>query len=209
MSRVRLACVAALSAMPFAAWAADAPEISPLDLAITNATHDWAGAYVGVNAGYTWGDFDTVPAGSFSGDGALGGFQIGYNKKLGSFVIGLEGDVQASDMDGASGTTATTLNWFCTARGRVGYAFDSTLLYGTVGAAVAGVETNVLGARDEKTLVGLTAGAGVEQALSDRFSVKAEYLYVDLDSKTFDSGGTSTSAEWDGHVMRFGANLKF
>src|SRR5690606_15996324 len=122
-----------------------APVISPLDLAIANAAHDWTGAYAGINGGHAWGDFETLPAGTFSGDGALGGFQIGYNKQLGSIVIGVEGDLQASGIDGASGTTATSLDWFSTARGRVGYAFDSTLVYGAAGVAAAGVEATVAG----------------------------------------------------------------
>jgi outer membrane immunogenic protein len=198
----------ALSAAPFAAQAADAPVVNPLDVAIANSAHDWAGAYVGINGGYAWGDFDTS-AGDFSGEDALGGFQIGYNKQLGSVVIGVEGDVQASAIDGASGGTSTSLDWFSTARGRVGYAFDSTLLYGTAGLAVGGVEASTAGGSDDKTLVGIAAGAGIEQAMTDNLSLKAEYLYVDTENKTFDTGGTNTNAEWDGHVMRFGANLKF
>jgi outer membrane immunogenic protein len=65
------------------------------------------------------------------------------------------------------------------------------------------------GGSDDKTLVGIAAGAGIEQAMTDNLSLKAEYLYVDTENKTFDTGGTNTNAEWDGHVMRFGANLKF
>ena len=209
MRRVQVAYIAAFSAMPFAAWGADAPVVTPIDVAIANAAHDWAGVYAGINGGYAWGDFDTVPAGTFSGDGALGGFQIGYNKQLGSLVIGVEGDFQAANIDGANGAASTSLNWFSTARGRVGYAFDSTLVYGTAGAAVAGVEASAAGASDDTTLFGIAAGAGIEQAVTKNLSLKAEYLYVDLESKDFSTGVANTSAEWDGHVMRFGANLKF
>lgn len=214
---------AALWALPFAAHAADAPVISPIDAAIANAAHDWAGAYVGVNAGYAWGEFDTSGAATvddptYSGNGALGGFQIGYNKQLGAVVIGVEGDLQATNIEesttGGGATTTTTLDWFSTARGRIGYAFDQTdtLVYGTGGLALGGVETSVSGAggdSDEKVLTGFAAGAGVEQAFTDNLSVKAEYLYVDLQDKQFDTGASETSAQWDGHVMRFGANLKF
>lgn len=220
---VRVAAVLALSAAPFAAQAADAgsPLLSPLDAAIVNAAHDWAGAYAGFNVGHAWGEFDTsVPAPvsgdpSFSGDGVLGGFQIGYNKQLGSLVIGVEGDLQASGNEGSTSypgggsSTTATLDWFSTARGRIGYAFDKTMVYGTAGLAAAGMDVDVGGASDDNTLIGVAAGAGVEQALTDTLSLKAEYLYVDTKKKTFDAGGQSTQAEWDGHVMRFGANLKF
>jgi outer membrane immunogenic protein len=65
------------------------------------------------------------------------------------------------------------------------------------------------GGSDDKVLTGFTAGAGVEQAFTENLSVKAEYLYVDLQDKKFETGASDTNAQWDGHVMRFGANLKF
>jgi outer membrane immunogenic protein len=210
-----------LSAAPCAVQAADQPIVSPLDAAIANSAHDWAGAYVGVNAGYAFGEFDTEGAAAlddptYSGKGALGGFQIGYNKQLGSLVIGVEGDLQAAGIEesttGGGATTTTSLDWFSTARGRVGYAFDQTLLYGTGGLALGGVETSVSGAgggSDDKVLMGFAAGAGVEQSVTDNISLKAEYLYVDLQDKQFETGTNDTNAQWDGHVMRFGANLKF
>jgi outer membrane immunogenic protein len=214
---------AVLGGVPLAAQAADAPVISPIDAAIANAAHDWAGAYVGVNAGAAWGDFDTsglatIDDPTYSGNGALGGFQIGYNKQLGTFVIGVEGDLQATNIEdsttGGGATTTTTLDWFSTARGRIGYAFDQTdtLVYGTGGLAIGGVDTSVSGAgggSDDKVVTGFAAGAGVEQSFTDNLSVKAEYLYVDLQDKKFKTGAGDTSAQWDGHVMRFGANLKF
>ncbi|BCJ90131.1 membrane protein [Terrihabitans soli] len=214
---------AALGALPSSVLAADAPVISPIDAAIVNAAHDWAGGYVGVNAGYGWGEFDadgpaTLDDPTYSGDGALGGFQIGYNKQLGTVVIGVEGDLQATNIEesttGGGATTTTSLDWFSTARGRVGYAFDQTgtLVYGTAGLAIGGVETSVSGAgggSDDQVLTGFAAGAGVEQSIADNLSLKAEYLYVDLQEKAFDAGTSETNAQWDGHVMRFGANLKF
>jgi outer membrane immunogenic protein len=210
---------AAMGAMPFAAHAADRPVISPIDAAIANAAHDWAGAYVGVNAGYAAGEFDTSGAATvddptYSANGALGGFQIGYNKQLGTVVIGVEADLQAAGIEestsGGGATTTTSLDWFSTARGRIGYAFDQTLLYGTGGFALGGVDTSVSGGgSDDKVLTGFTAGAGVEQAFTENLSVKAEYLYVDLQDKQFETGASDTNAQWDGHVMRFGANLKF
>lgn len=220
MRFVRVAAIVASGAAPFGAQAADmSVPVTPLDTAIANSAHDWAGAYVGVNAGYAWGDFSTAGLltannPSFDGNGPLGGFQIGYNKQLGSVVIGVEADIQGAAADGSSSgggtTSATSLDWFSTARGRVGYAFDNTLVYGTAGFAVTGVEVSTSGAgTDDKILTGFTAGAGLEQALTDNISLKAEYLYVDTQKKTFDTGAGNTQAEWDGHVLRFGANLKF
>jgi outer membrane immunogenic protein len=216
-TRLTLLCLAAMAA-PVAAQAADMPQIAPLDIAIANAGHDWTGAYAGVNAGGAIGDFGTfTPAGGdrFSGSGGLGGFQIGYNRQLGSVVIGVEGDVQATSIEGdttlpAGASAETRLDWFATARGRIGYAFDRTLVYGTAGAGLGSIETEVPGVgRDDQTAWGLAAGAGVERALTENLTLKAEYLYLDLEGKESDTGIADQNSEWDGHVMRFGANLKF
>ncbi len=221
MRLVRVAAIVAFSAAPLMAQAADVPAVGPLDIAIANASHDWAGAYAGLNVGYGWGEFSTEGAATvddpnFRGDGPLGGFQIGYNKQLGSVVIGVEGDLQATGIEesttGGGETTTTSLDWFSTARGRIGYAFDSTLVYGTAGLAVGGLGASVSGpdgGSDDKTALGWTAGAGVEQKITDNLSLKAEYLYMDTEKKSFDTSVAGTKAEWDGHVMRFGANFKF
>ncbi|MGQ4273298.1 outer membrane protein [Terrihabitans sp. B22-R8] len=216
--KLALLVIMAASAAPVAVRAADMPKIAPLDIAVQRAGYDWTGAYAGVNAGYSLGEFGTfTPAegsDSFSGNGVLGGFQIGYNRQLGSVVIGVEGDVQASGIDGstsfpAGATTESQLSWFSTVRGRVGYAFDRTLVYGTAGGAVAGLETEAGGVSDDQTAWGLAAGAGVERALTDKLTLKAEYLYLDLQDKGVDTGVPDQNSEWDGHVMRFGANFKF
>src|SRR4051812_43501017 len=84
----------------------------------------WTGFYVGVNAGYGFsnsdnhglGSFNAVPgslsdglrgytgtvtAGSFdrNNDGFVGGGQIGYNYQMGSWVVGIEADLQFADMN--------------------------------------------------------------------------------------------------------------
>ncbi|MDX6807012.1 outer membrane protein [Terrihabitans rhizophilus] len=216
-----LACYGVLiaSALPFGAQAADMPRIAPLDVAVQQAATDWSGAYAGVNAGYTLGEFGTfTPAAgastSYDGDGAIGGFQIGYNKQLGRVVIGVEGDIQASGVDGstslADAPTQSDLNWFSTLRGRIGYAFDKTLVYGTAGAAVGGIESGTPGGGSEdQTAWGLAAGAGIERELTKNLTLKAEYLYLDLEEKGFETAAGDQNTEWDGHVMRLGANFKF
>jgi outer membrane immunogenic protein len=103
----------------------------------------WRGFYGGVNAGYGWGGDDTVTLsgpgigtaiGSLEPNGWFGGGQIGYNAQFQSLVFGLEADIQGADIsDGISGpvpgtayfaTAETTVDWFSTVRGRVGYAAD-------------------------------------------------------------------------------------
>jgi outer membrane immunogenic protein len=82
--------------------------------------------------------------------------------------------------------------WLATFRGRLGWVVNPILLiYGTGGLAVAQVGTtdsvvasstsfNTVSASTTRT--GWTVGGGVEWMFVPRWSVKAEYLYVDLGS---------------------------
>jgi outer membrane immunogenic protein len=137
-------------------------------------------------------------------DGWVAGGQIGYNWQSGRFVFGIELDLQATGQEGGSSFCSTAacgagallvtshheLDWFGTARLRAGFLLtDTILLYGTGGLAVADVNSvytaslvgfGTVGASASDTIVGWVIGAGVEAALSRNWSVKAEYLYMDL-----------------------------
>ena len=116
-----------------------------------------------------------------------------------------------------TGSTITTadyrLDWFGTLRGRIGYLpTQRVVLYGTGGLAYGAFRTNFsngvvgIGAGTGSTdhsKVGWTIGAGAEAALDQHWSVKIEYLYVDLGG--FDSAGTSaTSTTTVANVPRLG-----
>src|SRR6516165_7176174 len=94
--------------------AVKAPPLAPAFIA-----SPWDGLYVGANAGFGNTDYSVsgvnLGTGSVSGSGALGGFQAGYNKQYGVFVIGLETDFDFASMDAtaAPGVTAK-LPWFGT-----------------------------------------------------------------------------------------------
>src|SRR5690606_7649561 len=107
--------------------------------------YNWNGFYLGLNAGYGFsGDADFLgttdgATGNADLDGFLGGVQIGHNWQNGSWVLGLEADIQYSDVSGsvAGGGVELTndLDYFGTVRARVGYAFDNVLPYITGGFA--------------------------------------------------------------------------
>jgi outer membrane immunogenic protein len=86
-------------------------------------------------------------------------------------------------------------DFFGTVRGRVGYAWDRLMVYATGGLAYGNGATNsvtytnaVPGAvyatfqGTSNNRVGWTVGGGLEYALGNGWSVKGEYLFVDLDS---------------------------
>jgi outer membrane immunogenic protein len=136
--------------------------------------------------------------------------------------------------------TGTTTNdwklpWFATLRGRLGYVPESTwLVYGTGGLAVGEMGfgtsstttatiTNGIGQvfpgfpvtastafSENTTRVGFAVGGGIEKMLSQNWSVKAEYLYLDWGTHTFLSGtGFDTSVRLRDNVVRIGVNYKF
>jgi outer membrane immunogenic protein len=180
----------------------------------TSLTYNWTGFYVGGNVGYGWGHNDPGPidfyspvgvfAGSIPGissktQGVIGGGQAGYNQQFGNMVLGLEGDISGTGIKGSvtdtiNGYTATSnIDWLATGRGRAGVVFGRTLVYGTGGVAVASVKIKlddsyppvVVSTTSTQTHVGWTAGAGVEMAIWSNFSLRAEYLYVDLGTKQY------------------------
>ena len=113
--------LAALLAAPFAANAADlrAPSYKAPAYVAPSAP-SWTGFYVGLNAGYGFGDANWSGAFDPSPTGFLVGGTIGYNLQTGSWVWGIEADLAWSTMDDTVNGRTTELTWFGTARGRIG-----------------------------------------------------------------------------------------
>ena len=121
------------------------------------AYYNWSGIYLGVNGGYGFGQSNWtnagVSTGSFNTNGFLVGGTLGANYQTGSYLVGFEGDIDWSSVQGSSsaaacvalgaaaGTTCQTKSpWLGTARARVGYAFDRLLVFGTGGGAFSGLQ---------------------------------------------------------------------
>ena len=93
--------VATLFAMPLVAQAADLYKPQYKAPAYTApSAHSWTGFYIGLNAGYGWGTSNWDSASGISPKGALAGGTFGYNLQTGSWVWGLEGDVDWSGIKG-------------------------------------------------------------------------------------------------------------
>jgi outer membrane immunogenic protein len=215
----------ALLAVPFAAQAADMPIKGPYYKGTPRsviAYYNWTGFYAGIVAGYAFGSSDwTSPAVSNSPTGFLAGGTIGYNWQSGAIVYGVEGDwswsnVKDSVRCGAVGTCETRQDWFGTARGRIGYAFDRWLPYVTGGAAFARLKatnTNPGFSSATSTQIGWTAGVGLEYAILGNWTAKIEYLYADLGS--FDCGtacgplASGNNVSFTENIVRAGLNYKF
>ncbi len=125
-----------------------------------------------------------------------------------------------------STATSMSTNWLFTARPRLGWAADHWLVYVTGGLAV-GQENfsqtiTLLGptfvnSNFSTTRAGWTVGAGVEYAFNQKWSVKGEYLHVDLGSVgtngTFappvPGFGSSGSVRLTTEIARAGINYRF
>jgi outer membrane immunogenic protein len=228
MKRVLLSATAIvlLAAATQVALAADMPVRRPLPpQAMVKAPppllFDWSGFYAGVHGGYAWGrssfDYPVTPSGKFDTDGWLFGGLIGVNYQVGQTVLGLEADLNWTDISGRAacitGICQTSTSWLGTARARLGYAADRFMPYVTGGVAFGDVEANIPGVGGASdTRVGWTAGVGAEYAFSEKLSWKTEYLYVDLgkfNCGTACGGGSPTDVDFKTHIVRTGLNFRF
>jgi outer membrane immunogenic protein len=118
------------------------------------------------------------------------------------------------------------LPWFGTLRGRLGYAVDRVLVFATGGLAYGKVESTYHNAFTSggtlnagwgsDTRMGWTLGGGVEVAFADRWTVKAEYLYIDLGTFSYTAVNAPTPAfTWGvdvntrAQIARVGLNYRF
>jgi outer membrane immunogenic protein len=201
-----LAATAALLALTPAAFAADVPVSQPPVEAFVpeQASFDWTGFYVGVYGGYAWANADLEGFGDDDVEGGLAGGTIGYNQQFGNWVAGIEADGGWAGIEEEVAGVSVETQWTSTVRGRIGYAFDNFMIYGTGGAAIADIDVGAP-VSDNDTRFGWTAGGGVEAALTDNISAKAEYLYMDFGDD--DIGGTSV--DLDAHTVKGGLNFRF
>jgi outer membrane immunogenic protein len=134
-------------------------------------------------------------------DGFVGGAFAGYLLQSDSLVFGLEGDIEYADMDGSAKAVETApsgevlpvgrldndIDWLASLRLRAGFAMNRALIYATGGLAVGGTELDFSSAvdyipddSDHETSWGWTIGGGIEYAIADNLSIRAEYRYTDL-----------------------------
>ena len=190
--------LAAVLAGVGAVGAADLAVKAPVYKAAPVILSDWAGFYLGVNFGGGWSDtsIDGV-TGVPRSSGAVGGGQLGYNWQFGSYVVGVE-----SDLDGASiSANGLKTDELGTVRARLGYSILPRLLvYGTAGFAYG--QQSVLGTDLGET--GYAAGGGVEYKVWGPLSARAEYLHYGLEGNL---SGPSIRNDID--VVRGGLNYKF
>ncbi|MCI0467004.1 MAG: outer membrane beta-barrel protein [Beijerinckiaceae bacterium] len=237
------------------ALAADLPASAPPPVPFVPA-FSWTGIYLGANIGFGGDRFVyplsvAVPAvggaasgsASITSSGVLGGGQIGFNWQFqNNFVAGLEADFDGAAIRGkvaaniggaiivpfgAAAQAGSRINYIGTVRGRLGYAWDRFMIYGTGGFAYGEVNSSlsaaagIAGAAATFTTsqnsgrTGWAAGGGFEYAILNNLTVKTEYLYVDLgtnvifNSTVLGAAGITLSQRTTANIVRAGLNYKF
>ena len=191
----------------------------------------WQGFYAGVSVGVGRGDSTHVyNRNDNHGDaeqsltGALGSITFGYNYMLSpSWVAGVEGDIGVMDLSASDKVIFDGHVWkaqfgpaWGTLRGRLGYVYGRSLLYGTAGLAFMSVDEVGFGdaagqtAINQSTRTGFVVGAGVEHALSERLTAKVEFLHMDFGTYDGLSENRETYSFTNSvNILRTGVNMRF
>lgn len=165
---------------------------------------NWSGAYVGAHLGYGWGD-----SGPSDTSGFIGGITAGHNWQSGQVVFGLEGDIAYSGIDGSNAVGTYDIDWLGTARGRIGYAFDRFMIFGTGGFAWTSARYQIGATRDRNAHFGWALGAGAEAAITDRVSARLDFLHANFEKENYRLGGAGVSADPTISTVRAGVNYRF
>jgi len=190
--------IVALLAMTGIAAAADYFGPSPF------GGYSWIGPYVGAEAGYQWGPVSNSPT---TPSGIAGGIEGGYNWQRGNFVYGAEADLDISSAQATVAPFQFSSPWFGTARGRGGLSVGNVLIFGTAGLAFGDLRADSAGLTESHASFGWVAGGGVEVGFSQRWSAKAEWLYLDLMNQRYTLTGVNNGLA--ANLIRFGVNYRF
>lgn len=241
MKKYTLSLLAGVAALGFATagYAADLIVETPVVPGVVDVSGNWDGAYVGVFAGYGWGEVDHtgVVPGLFDDPGAdldISGWLLGV--KAGAdftvsqgLVVGVVGDLAWSNQSGSDvfedpfvnfgvdeAEVTYELDWQGSIRGRIGFDGDAFLPYLTAGLAFGHMNHTITLDDDpteegDATFIGWTAGAGVEFAVADNVSLNLEYRYTDFGEQTIDMGldDNNPSFALTSHAVTAGVNWRF
>ncbi len=182
-----------------------------------------------------YNDHFAQPFQSLNADGGwTAGVNVGGNIQRGRWVFGLEADANWTDLDASGRFTTkapnfttwdidTSLEVYGTVRGRLGLLLrPDWMLYGTGGLAWGQVDAtqatnwfapappDVGGRTSGDTIhLGWAAGAGSEWKFAPRWSLKAEWLYVDLGEENYALSGTTKPGGKDPYIETFASDLTF
>jgi outer membrane immunogenic protein len=209
----------------------------------------WTGLYLGFNGGWGWSNSNnsnlaftgafapfTVATSNNNANSPVFGGQLGYNYQTGSWVWGIEGDIDGANIQanqnvvlpiGGSAFLNEKQNWLASIRGRIGYTWGPGMIYVTGGGAWTGVQvtggatllTGETGSfSTSSTQSGYVLGAGYEWMIAPNWSLRGEYLYygftnnLNTGALVFPVSGTTVTGnvnKFNTSVVRLGLDYKF
>lgn len=197
------ASAATVSAADFGAF----PYTKAPPLTVETRYYNWAGFYVGVNAGGLWARSDVTDVNAYAAfavpgtvtsvnrNSYLAGGQFGYNWQASNYLFGIEADAGYMDLGGTRLLTGTASGTRIGLRSgaygditaRLGLAYGSALFYAKGGYAVlenassfSTVTGSFSGVSKQSTDSGFTIGGGIEYGFTPNWTAKVEYLHFDF-----------------------------
>jgi opacity protein-like surface antigen len=222
----------------------------------TQPEYSWGGFYIGAHLGGALDLTDVAdPFGaSIYGDtvrspGPVAGGQIGYNWQFGRGLFGLEADANWADLFGTdtcfaysgfyvSANCRADIDALGTFAARFGWLVGpdaSTLLYGKAGGAwsyssvdaTTNADPGYPATRTSRVHWGWMLGAGIERAISQRWSLNAEYDFLSFGNQGLSTpisdfqsvpssdpnlmtpvASTATDFSQDTHLFKIGLNYR-
>jgi outer membrane immunogenic protein len=174
--------------------------------------------------------------------GFIGGIEGGSRYQFAKLVVGWEADITWGNLNGTNATSFTSpvlggligplsrsittdTKWVATATSTVGIAHNNWLLYGKAGVATENVNytdnwtvgsASLFSGTGSNTRTGWTVGTGIEWAVWQNWSVKAEYDYLDFGTKNVPLSGTlagtvgfAPGIQDNNHINQFKAGLNY
>lgn len=190
--------------------------------------YNWNGFYIGGNIGWAFGNSSATynPTGEtwdIGKNGFMGGLQAGYNWQVDAFVFGIEGEFDW--IDGKRSRAANGGMWaeggttsMATIAARFGYAANNVLWYAKGGAGWVDNTATLYNSNGQTlwtgsdTPVGWLIGAGVEFGLTQNWTTKIEYNYLNVDNWTSNPGlfnGDTFTVSRTVQTIKGGINYKF
>src|SRR5208282_4141997 len=221
--RKLIVSILAFTALTSAAFAADLPS-QKAPLLLPEPAPIWTGVYAGVQLGGAFGNTNlSVPTRAFNeswgNNGVIGGAHIGYNYQINTVVLGVESSFDLLSVQGSEANNVAFApnvlnassyhNYLVSIDGRLGYAYKNLLIYGIGGYAflsnnsaltLNGIQIGAV----SNTVNGYDVGGGVEYAINDRWSARAEYRYYNFQNNT--NNFATSSRIFNNHVFTESVN---
>ena len=225
--RTRLNRAWILAAVLWASATASSPVLSA-DLPPSPLVYDetplppqdvFEGWYLGGTIGGATVTYVFAPAGTVDSSGVLGGVVGGYSWQSGPFVLGVEGDFMAADINGSRrfngglNQVNPTIDTMADLRLRVGVAIrPQVLMFATFGGAWANADLPISGpggGPGSADLFGWSVGGGAEVALSPNWSARFDYQFTDFNSETVNYAGGKLDLDPDANIYRGSLMYRF